>query len=71
MALSGSDESLAARYKKLVDGVPIDHVVAYCGSGVTATHDILAMMKAGLGEARIYAGSYSEWITDPNRPVEK
>ncbi len=65
------DESLAARYKKLVGGVPIDHVVAYCGSGVTATHDILAMMKAGLGEARIYAGSYSEWITDPNRPVEK
>ncbi len=65
------DESLAGIYKKLVEGVPIDHVVAYCGSGVTATHDILAMMKAGLGEARIYAGSYSEWITDPKRPVEK
>jgi thiosulfate/3-mercaptopyruvate sulfurtransferase len=65
------DESLAARYKKLVEGVAIDHVVAYCGSGVTATHDILAMMKAGLGEARLYAGSYSEWITDPKRTVEK
>jgi thiosulfate/3-mercaptopyruvate sulfurtransferase len=64
-------ENLAARYKRLINGVPIHHVVCYCGSGVTATHDILAMMKAGLGEARLYAGSYSEWITDPNRPVEK
>jgi thiosulfate/3-mercaptopyruvate sulfurtransferase len=66
-----TNESIAARYKKLISGVLINHVVCYCGSGVTATHDILAMMKAGLGEARIYAGSYSEWITDPNRPVEK
>lgn len=66
-----SSESLAARYKRIINGVPIKHVVCYCGSGVTATHDILAMMKAGLGEARLYAGSYSEWITDPNRPVEK
>jgi len=66
-----TDESIAARYKKLLSGVPLNHVICYCGSGVTATHDILAMMKAGLGEARLYAGSYSEWITDPNRPVEK
>lgn len=66
-----TNEDLAERYKRLVEGVPIDHVVAYCGSGVTATHDILAMMKAGLGEARLYAGSYSEWITNPQRPVDK
>jgi len=66
-----TDKDLAERYKQLVGGVPIDHVVAYCGSGVTATHDILAMMKAGLGEARLYAGSYSEWITNPQRPVDK
>jgi len=66
-----SDKILADRYRKLVSGVSGDHVVCYCGSGVTATHDILAMMKAGLGEARLYAGSYSEWITDPKRPVEK
>jgi thiosulfate/3-mercaptopyruvate sulfurtransferase len=66
-----ADDSLAARYKKLIEGVPIDHVVTYCGSGVTAVHDILAMMKAGLGEARLYAGSYSEWIADRKRPVEK
>jgi thiosulfate/3-mercaptopyruvate sulfurtransferase len=61
----------ARRYQKLVNGAPADHVACYCGSGVTATHDILAMMMAGLGEARLYAGSYSEWITDANRPVEK
>jgi thiosulfate/3-mercaptopyruvate sulfurtransferase len=66
-----SKERLAARYRGVLSGVPIQHVVCYCGSGVTATHDILAIMMAGLGEARLYAGSYSEWITDPNRPVEK
>ncbi len=66
-----SEESLADRYRQLIGESPSDHVVCYCGSGVTAVHDILAMEKAGLGEARLYAGSYSEWITDPNRPVEK
>lgn len=66
-----SDEDIAARYKRLIDAVPINQVVCYCGSGVTAAHDVLAMVKGGLGEARLYAGSYSEWITDPKRPVEK
>jgi thiosulfate/3-mercaptopyruvate sulfurtransferase len=64
-------EQLAARYKKILNDVPIDHVICYCGSGVSAVHDILAMMVAGLGEANLYAGSYSEWITNPKRPVEK
>jgi len=66
-----SDKILASRYKKILGDVSIENVVCYCGSGVTATHDILAMSLAGLGEARLYAGSYSEWITDPKRPVEK
>lgn len=66
-----SKESLKARYKRILGDVPIDRVVTYCGSGVTSVHDILAMMIAGLGEGRLYAGSYSEWITDPKRPVEK
>jgi thiosulfate/3-mercaptopyruvate sulfurtransferase len=64
-------KSLHERYKKLVGDVPPERVVCYCGSGVSATHDILAMLVAGLGEARLYAGSYSEWITDPARPVTK
>jgi thiosulfate/3-mercaptopyruvate sulfurtransferase len=44
-------------------------VVCYCGSGVTATHNILAMRIAGLPEPALYAGSWSEWIEDASRPV--
>lgn len=44
-------------------------VVAMCGSGVTACHLLLAMEVAGLGKGRLYAGSWSEWIRDPNRPI--
>ena len=43
-------------------------VVSYCGSGVTATHNILAMVDAGLTEPALYPGSWSEWIEDPGRP---
>ena len=43
-------------------------VVSYCGSGVTATHNILAMVDAGLPEPALYPGSWSEWIQDPERP---
>ena len=46
-------------------------VVNMCGSGVTACHNILAMEHAGLHGSRLYAGSWSEWITDTRRPVAK
>jgi thiosulfate/3-mercaptopyruvate sulfurtransferase len=64
-----SGEDLRAYYLKLLDGVEAGQAVFYCGSGVTASLHILAMLHAGLGEARLYAGSWSEWITDAQHPV--
>ena len=64
-----SREQLAARFNELKGETPVDRVVMYCGSGVTAAHNLLAMAHAGLEGGKMYPGSWSEWITDPNRPV--
>ena len=50
---------------------PADEVVSYCGSGVTACHNLMAMEIAGIREARLYPGSWSEWCADERRPIEK
>ena len=63
-------EKLRRRFEEVVGATPADRVVSYCGSGVTATHNVLAMAHAGLGYGRLYPGSWSEWITDPERPIE-
>jgi thiosulfate/3-mercaptopyruvate sulfurtransferase len=44
-------------------------LVSYCGSGVTACHNILAAIEVGLPEPRLYSGSWSQWFTDPDRPI--
>jgi thiosulfate/3-mercaptopyruvate sulfurtransferase len=50
---------------------PAPTLIAMCGSGVTACHNLLALEAAGLAGARLYAGSWSEWIRDPARPVTR
>lgn len=62
-------ETVRNRFEEALAGTPPERVVFYCGSGVTAAHNILAMAHAGLGEGRLYPGSWSEWITDSDRPV--
>lgn len=62
-------EELHQLYSPLFGDIPPENIVFYCGSGVTSIHNALAVMHAGLGEVRIYPGSWSEWITDPARPI--
>jgi thiosulfate/3-mercaptopyruvate sulfurtransferase len=64
-------EELKVRYESLLGGIPPSQVVVYCGSGVTSTHHLIAMVEAGYEMALLYPGSWSEWITDPDRPVSQ
>jgi thiosulfate/3-mercaptopyruvate sulfurtransferase len=60
---------LRAQFDALLDGRAPADVVHYCGSGVTACHNVLAMAVAGYPLTRLYPGSWSEWIADRSRPV--
>ncbi len=63
-----SPEQLRALFERVgVDDTTVP--IAYCGSGVTASLDVFALRLAGLGNARLYEGSWSDWVHDPTRPV--
>ena len=62
---------LRRRWQERLAGNEAGAVVAMCGSGVTACHNLLSLEIAGLPGARLYAGSWSEWIRDPRRPVAR
>ncbi|WP_446811927.1 sulfurtransferase [Methylomonas sp. 2BW1-5-20] len=62
-------DQLRQQFGKLLAPHPATQVVHMCGSGVTACHNLLAMEIAGLSGSKLYAGSWSEWITNRNRPV--
>lgn len=64
-------EHLMAMYQKELDGREPGEVVLYCGSGVTACLNRLAMEHIGLEGAKVFVGSWSQWCSDPERPVEK
>jgi len=63
--------ALAAELAAAAGGAPPDQVVHVCGSGVSACHNLLALEVAGLPGGRLYPGSWSEWCSDPSRPVER
>jgi thiosulfate/3-mercaptopyruvate sulfurtransferase len=61
-------ETLRAEWAALAAGGALVH---YCGSGVTACHNLLAAAHAGLGDGTLYPGSWSEWCDDPARPCAR
>ena len=65
-----SPDGLREQFAEVLGKRSPDQVVMYCGSGVTACQNLLAMEHAGLRGAKLYPGSWSEWSSDPGRPVE-
>jgi thiosulfate/3-mercaptopyruvate sulfurtransferase len=66
-----SPELLKAEWTEVLAGRPVSSVVHHCGSGVTATPNVLAMELAGFGPTALYAGSWSEWSRTPGLPCAK
>ena len=64
-----SAAELKAEFAQLLGNTPPEQVVHQCGSGVSACNNLIAMELAGLGGAKLYVGSWSEWCADPARPV--
>ncbi len=62
-------EALARRFIEILRGKPKAEAIFYCGSGVTACHNLLAMHHLGLKSPRLFSGSWSEWIVNEKRPI--
>jgi thiosulfate/3-mercaptopyruvate sulfurtransferase len=62
---------LMNEFTTLLGDTPAERTIVYCGSGVTSCHHIIAMELAGRKGVKLYPGSWSEWIRDPDRPVAK
>jgi thiosulfate/3-mercaptopyruvate sulfurtransferase len=60
---------LRQEFEAMLNDVPSKDAVFYCGSGVTACHNLLAAVHAGLDLPKLYAGSWSEWSSTPDKPV--
>jgi thiosulfate/3-mercaptopyruvate sulfurtransferase len=65
-----SPEELRKRLLATFEGIPPEDTIHYCGSGVSACHNLLAMAAAGLPVGRLYVGSWSQWCADKGRPIE-
>jgi thiosulfate/3-mercaptopyruvate sulfurtransferase len=61
-------QELRAAFEEVLAGIRPEKVVHYCGSGVSACHNLLAMAVAGLPGGKLYVGSWSEWSAEPERP---
>ena len=64
-------DTLRSQWLETLGGQAPSKTIAMCGSGVSACQNLLALEVAGLPGARLYAGSWSEWIRDPSRPIAR
>lgn len=63
-------QELKAEFEAVLNGVSHADIINYCGSGITACCNHLAMMQAGIAAAGVYIGSWSEWVSDDERPIQ-